>query len=472
MKQVFEQLLGLSFNAAKKSDLAYCFIAQNCGKDPVNQLDISSFNTLYKVIDLFDNKFIFWTPNTFFTYNRRERMALRWLNAFFVDIDIKDNPGLTFPDVIDRITTAGLPPATLILKTPRGGFHVYWFLCKPARATMPTVKLFEVITNNIAQEMGADLLAIGAERYMRLPNEDNILFYDKDNTYSFDFFKDWREVNGLDDAEPVYNNNIKVLPKGILSHPAVKELLKGVGEGIRDNTCFTLALCLRSEGFSEDEALPVLESWNKKNTPPLPLSDLYIKIKSAYSGKYHGPSSEWITKLSGIDFEYKLISQKIPRSERKRIHIEEWEQDILAFLDNQGGSWCGSQSELAAAIKAPLRSVKQALKYLISKIKVSLRVEGKGRLSKTYIQLITPSKTVKIFKRNRKEEDKPYLHSSEPSLMVHTHIHPKGRDVLRGAQDKGNGGIPGFKHKGRNTEQGEQPLLYDAQGADRKIYKP
>jgi hypothetical protein len=415
MEQVYGQLFNISFNAGKRNDQAYCFVAQANGKNPINSVDISSFDNLYKMLDIYKDGIKFWTPNTFYTY-KRERKALRWLNAFFIDIDIKDNPGLTFIDVQERITLTGLPPATLIVKSPSGGYHVYWFLSTPARATMKTVKLFEVITYCMAQEMGADLHAIGAERYMRLPNQKNILFYDKENTYTFDTFKDWREVNSLDDVKPVYNNNIKVLPKGILSHPAVKELLKGVSKGIRDNTAFTLALALRSEGYSQDQALVILESWNKKNTPPLPLSILYTKIKSAYSGKYRGPSSEWIKKLSGIQFEYKIISQKIPRNERKRVHISEWEQDILAFLDTQGGSWCGSQSQLATALEAPLRSVKQALKHLVSKTKISLQVKGKGRSAKTYISLIVPSKVVKIFKRD----------TIAASRTVHTRIHPLG----------------------------------------------
>lgn len=428
MEQVYEQLFNLSFTAEKKNDLAYCFVAQADEKAPINAMDISSFDNLYKMLDIYKDGIKFWTPNTFYTY-RRERKALRWLNSFFIDIDVKDNPGLTLIDVQERITLAGLPPATLIVKSPSKGFHVYWFLSTPARATMKTVKLFEVITSCMAQEMGADIKAVGAERYMRLPNQSNILLYEEENTYAFDTFKDWREVNSLDDVKPVYNNNIKVLPKGILSHPAVKELLKGVDKGIRDNTAFTLALALRSEGYTQDQAFNVLESWNEKNTPPLSLFDLYSKIKSAYSGKYRGPSAKWITTLSGIDFEYKIISQKIPRNERKRVHIEEWEQDILAFLDGQDGSWFGSQSELATALNAPLRSVKQALKYLVSKTKISLQVEGKGRSAKTYINLIVPSKTVKIFKKDTICTDKPGIVVSGAPLTVHTHIHLLGVDT-------------------------------------------
>lgn len=60
------------------------------------------------------------------------------------------------------------------------------------------------------------------------------------------------------------------------------ELLKGTGEGIRDKSAYRLATHFCRQGFTADITEGLLQSWNKRNTPPLPPATITAKVRSAY----------------------------------------------------------------------------------------------------------------------------------------------------------------------------------------------
>jgi len=60
-------------------------------------------------------------------------------------------------------------------------------------------------------------------------------------------------------------------------------MLKGVGEGQRDEIAYRLACHMRKQGFAEDITLSMLTAWNARNTPPMAERNLQIKVRSAYS---------------------------------------------------------------------------------------------------------------------------------------------------------------------------------------------
>lgn len=68
-------------------------------------------------------------------------------------------------------------------------------------------------------------------------------------------------------------------------------LMKGVGEGARDNCHFTYAKHCRYSGMTEDETLGMLERANQRCIPPLQERTLKEKVHSAYHGKGYGYSS-------------------------------------------------------------------------------------------------------------------------------------------------------------------------------------
>ena len=75
MIMILNKYLEHSFSTSRKQDKGYCFLAQAQGKEPASVLDVSDFHTLNKVMAIYNIpacKFVFWTPNTFYTYKRNK----------------------------------------------------------------------------------------------------------------------------------------------------------------------------------------------------------------------------------------------------------------------------------------------------------------------------------------------------------------------------------------------------------------
>ncbi|MBK5514621.1 hypothetical protein JFT70_05480 [Bacillus sp. TH11] len=134
----------------------------------------------------------YFTPNTFYRNDQRHAGTLRWLNALVIDIDVKTakNAGMIYPDVMEMVATAGLPTPSLIVQTPSGGFHVYWYLAEPRHAFPKVVEHYKRIQQAIAEELSGDLQAVGAERWFRLPTSQNTVHRSAERV-SFDALCDW-----------------------------------------------------------------------------------------------------------------------------------------------------------------------------------------------------------------------------------------------------------------------------------------
>jgi hypothetical protein len=446
LRQALELFLKHSFEAEEKENKAYCFIARSFDKKPVADVACRSWKHLFEHLDnqnqvpvpeIF-SEYTYWTPNTFYT-KKRCSGTVRWLNCFAVDIDIKDNIGLSEIGVMERITEAELPAPTLLIQSPSGGYHLFWFI-EPQRAYSNVVSKFNAITGQIVEKLGADYNSVGPERYFRLPTEDNVLFFSSNHVYTYELFSEWAKLSTPDTNQAEFKAVIKVLPKGMLHHAAFRKMLAGVDSGIRDNTCFTLALALKVEGYGQDQAISLLLEWNQKNSPPLPISDVITKVKSAYSGKYRGPSAKWIRRCSGMDFKYQVFSLAKERKVRQRNHISEWAQDILDLLQKNNGSWAGSQTELAKVLNGPVSSIKEALKWLVQAVKVTVNIEGRGRGAKSRITKIEPSEKVKIFPPVNVQNTSFNASNSRLPVprndvreIVHSDIHPISGSSLGGA---------------------------------------
>ncbi len=110
-----------------------------------------------------------------------------------------------------------------------------------------------------------------------------------------------------------------------------------------------------------------------------------------------------IRDITGIEIKYRPIIQPKAREDRQRSHIEEYKQDILSFLQKRGGRMLVTQSSLAKALNAPLRSIKLALRELEKSGSIFRDAVLRGKKSFTII-------IAKIYQNCKK-------------LMVHTRIH-------------------------------------------------
>ncbi|MGV8123122.1 MAG: DnaB-like helicase C-terminal domain-containing protein [Candidatus Xenobiia bacterium LiM19] len=83
------------------------------------------------------------------------------------------------------------------------------------------------------------------------------------------------KING----EPVELS--QVMPKN--TKLCYLSILKGVGQGQRDESAYRLACNFRKQGLTEDIVTGILRAWNQRNTPPMGERELISKVKSAYS---------------------------------------------------------------------------------------------------------------------------------------------------------------------------------------------
>lgn len=381
-------------------DLGWIFVCQEFTQPRA----IRTYRSLFGAKE----KYTYFTPNTFYRNDQRHAGSLRWLNAMVIDIDVKttQNEGMIFPDVMDRVTSAGLPTPSLVVKTPSGGFHVHWYLKEPRRAFPKVVDHYKRVQRMIAEEMNADIQAIGAERWFRLPTEENTVFRSAERV-SFDDLCDWLSEQ-QDNQSKI--GNVSLGSTDLLSHPAILKLLEGVEEGQRDNTCYTLALAYKAAGYEEDQALSSLYRWNEKNSPSLRQIEVKRKVKSAFKpGSPLGPSSYWIETLSGIEFKYKIWERAKAREERTYNHFEEWKEDILAVLRENGGCLRGAQREIAKRIQSSVNqeiklsysSFKRVIEMMIEEKLIIKTVVGKGRGAETIITL-SEEKVIQFPKQSNK----------------------------------------------------------------------
>ncbi|MGG0476071.1 primase C-terminal domain-containing protein [Priestia aryabhattai] len=376
---------GLPKIAEKTNTLGWVFLS----KYLYDQTAVRTYKTLFAMGD----NYTYFTPNTFYRQDKRMKTSVRWINAISVDLDVKDdkNKDLTYACVLDRLNEQGLPMPSLIVRTPSGGLHIHWYLTKPVRCSRKLVKHYGRIQKLIAEAIGADTQAIGAERYFRIPTSENTVLK-TDDRFDFSFFCDWYsiQVDTIIAEQESRKAGFCKLGKDILNHPAIKKIHEGFKKGDRDAACFTLALAYRAAGYESSETEQILHKWNKNNTPMMRWSKIRCKVRSAYSGKYFGPSSAIIRELSGMEFTYIKWESAKKRAERKNSHYSEWEKDVLRYLKK--GAYTGSLRELAEKIKykgkaISFSSLKRVLKALQEKELITKRVEGKGRGQVTTLEI-------------------------------------------------------------------------------------
>ncbi|MFW9336468.1 primase C-terminal domain-containing protein [Paenibacillus polymyxa] len=369
--------------------LGWVYVSNNCQSAKA----VRTYQTLFALSE----RYTYYTPNTFYRRDSRSQGALRWLNAFVLDVDTKHgaNVGICLPDLLDQIRSAGLPLPTMIVSTPSGGYHVYFVLDSPRQAFSNAVDTYNKLQLAIAKAIGADQQAVGAERYFRIPTEKNVI-YRSERRIAFEELNDWYWLNHEPEQE-----NAKTgvwAQRGLLQREAVQALLQGVERGKRDNTAYTLALVYKAEGYDQGSAEDALYTWNARLDSPLPERVIFQKVRSAYKpGAPAGPTADWIQYLSGVSFAHaaKWEAAK-PRAERERSHYEEWAADVLEFLREQPDQQLsGSQRKLAASFGMSLSTFQEVVCNLVQTEKVILEVSGKGRAACTTLRLVRPKDPTK-----------------------------------------------------------------------------
>ncbi len=229
-------------------------------------------------------------------------------------------------------------------------------------------------------------MAASAEHFMRIPVV--IVDFSK-KIYQMQDFIDWLEVNEPDWKTVKHSPGVVVSGQDIMSHPAIQALLDGVEKGRRNSTCFTLALAMKSASYAQEQALTELLAWNFRNRPQLPISNIRACVRSAYSGKYRGPSARKIRELSGMEFHHRICRRSDGEKKRSEyVPMRATWSRILAWLMDQGGQVVTqqSQAQIAANLGVKYRSLCQALSDLrdANAITIETTRKGRGRAETTY----------------------------------------------------------------------------------------
>ncbi len=133
----------------------------------------------------------------FSTKAGRTAKNLRWINALVLDFDIGKNEKeeIDKHELVVKIADAGLPPASMLVRTPSGGIHAWWWFSRKVRATPKAVRLFTALQGNLASELRADTQAVGSERFWRMPTSTNVIYSGR-KKYKLSVFRAWRDNLG------------------------------------------------------------------------------------------------------------------------------------------------------------------------------------------------------------------------------------------------------------------------------------
>ncbi len=354
-----------------------------------------------------------FTPNVYRTFgytddSRRfiygfEERNLQQINTFVVDIDTKKYSvqELLLASMDESI---GLP--TFIVESDRG-YQLYFVLESPLfisnKENFRGLKVAKRISNNLKrslQGVEADVFC-NDFGFFRLPNEKNVVYKDLNNLYTVSALIDWSMRQDDDIQRPLFVLPTKKHKQSVINAEWFDALVHTVNikgdKGVlgRNNTLFTLALICYAEGWDLERTENFLDQFNTRLQEPLDAQSLYVIIESAYSGKYNGPSKEYVEALlalhvkNGQSYTVSFGSRvwykfKKNREDRTRSHYDEWEQDIIDYItaekqDSEPFIW-RSQKELCDAVGMPQSSLNELLKRSKKLIKT---VTGKGRGAKT-----------------------------------------------------------------------------------------
>ena len=355
-----------------------------------------------------------WTPNVYrkFGYADEKRKYvigheenhLLQVNTFVIDIDTKQH---SVQDILLACLDESVGAPTIILESDRG-YQVYFVLDKPIFISNKRNFISLTVAKRISNNLKKSLAAVDADIYcndfgfFRMPNANNIVWFNENALYSASELISYSQRKDDDAGRQLFVVPSKLTVTNVIHSEWFSALVnttdvKGQkGQLGRNNLLFTLALVCLSSGKSEEYAFDLIDQVNANFKYPLKGSALYTIAASAYSGKYKGAKKEYIEHLLQLyvvgDFEVNFgggwYKHKKARADRQRSHANEWEQDIINFIEKRTEveSFVKiSQKELCLAIGIPSSTLNKVLK---ASTKILKRVIGGGRSSKTLLTTV------------------------------------------------------------------------------------
>jgi len=255
----------------------------------------------------------------------------------------------------------------------------------------------------MATVLGADPHAVGAERWVRRPNVNNLVYRDLDSYTTWQDLEMWYEAHKpLKKIEhlirgPIYIGTILSTPGGqrLQQSLAVAPNRSNDFKGNRDEWCYGLGLCLWDAGIPSGEIKTKLFSWNQGLETPLPDLQIDKIYRSVLTGEHHA-SPYAIQALTGLYSKVRgFYHLPKKRDRRTRDHLFEVREDVIADLLS-----CGVITESQKAWAARLSLSYRTLKLILAQLREEGIIEsntGRGRyaqssynLSSAYLESVRP----------------------------------------------------------------------------------
>lgn len=335
-------------------------------------------------------------PNTFYKWHDKSLENMCSSEWMVFDFEQRKSTGKPFyPAEVYEIfnQTVGFAPTMVKTSKTPGNYHVFLHHTSINGSTESSY-LFKRIQMKIAETIGTDMGAIGPNHSYSIPTKEDKVFFYGDNVIDFNDLKNWwieriKEENKK--TKYIQNKNGQVssiTDYMVWNHSAVLSLMNHTYDGSRNQAGFTLSLLFYAMGKSRRECISFLFSEWFPSVPrtgkPYYSSELRASIRSAYSGKYAGPSKEYVEGLTGIEFNIRIYKG---RYKREKFHNKtENQQAIINYFRQHGGKIEMVQKELIEDICktqiSPLGKVfsSASIKRNLSKLKEegTLNWESKG----------------------------------------------------------------------------------------------
>ena len=367
------------------------------GKDKEKSFSVRTLERYLSV----QKRFSYFTPALYWHHKLRTKQHMLWVMQLTLEFDLtRDGTNRNYtPFQLFNVIRAELGfDVNYIWHTKTEGHYAASFLLNPLGCSEKSIYLYESIAKRMAILVGADVSAVNANNLYSKPRGNVYKF--SDEVYDIDDFKEFLdddEVNSLLKQE--YENKIVSLTEArIWKQEAIQSLMTAEFEQWRNHAAFTISLLYYALGYDPDDAESFfyepqedgMSWWEKVNSNHLrfagyfPKREIATTVKSAFSGKYHGPSREWIYLITGIEFPVNLYKSTYIKGSGKtrRVNIEatETQRRIMDFIREHNGITI-KQPELAQLLGVPQRSLEKELAALREKAVIDW-VAQKGRYAK------------------------------------------------------------------------------------------
>jgi len=336
--------------------------------------------------------FRFFTPSIFWHHIHRTKDQLIWITEITLDFDLKkDGSKRNFtPQQLAYLLKEEfgyLPNA--VWKTRTEGNYQVNFVINPMTGTPKSIYYYESIVKRMAILTGADVAAVSAVNLYTIPKKGFWKF--SDQIHDIDDFAWVLESEDIEeDLEKKRKEKvISFTEKQIVKHESIQVLLNVDFDQYRNNAAFTIALLYYALGKDAGDALTLLngEWYDKVNDGRIyskkgrfKRDEVKTTVESAYSGRYHGPSKEWIYLITGIEFPYNLYKSSYIKKENGYQSADEMKRKIVSWVRENHGQTI-KQTELIKELGVGERRFYERLKEL--KTEGTISFEGqKGRYSK------------------------------------------------------------------------------------------